>query len=92
MEHEETTNPRLNVRQQYLVLLIVSVSMMVGVAVFGGVAIVLARSGALEPLTPGPQPKPYGTERLGPFPVALPSRLHRDGGGRSIADRRNSPR
>jgi arginine exporter protein ArgO len=40
----------MNVRQQYLVLVIVSLSMMVGVAAFAGVAIFLARSEAFPPL------------------------------------------
>jgi len=65
-------------------MLIISLSMMVGVAVFAGVAIFLMRSGRL----PGPQPKPYGTGLLVSFPSAWPSRPLKDGGGsRSIVGR-----
>ncbi len=42
---------RIGARQQYLVLVIVSLGMMVGVAVCAAVAIFLVRSGAFTPLT-----------------------------------------
>lgn len=51
MERGKNTDPQLNVRQQYWVLLTVSLTMMVGVGVFAGVAMVLTRSGTFPPLT-----------------------------------------
>jgi arginine exporter protein ArgO len=41
----------MNVRQQYRVLMIISLSMMIGVAVFAGVAIFLTESEAFPPFT-----------------------------------------
>ena len=50
-----------NVRRQFLVVMMVSTSLMIGVAIFAGVAVFLNRSGMITPLTgPTGQTMRYG--------------------------------